>query len=59
MEGALPRRRASRLGPIIVLIGAAGFLVSCFLPYYGISPISGRQLTVSLYRLCRNPRDNS
>jgi hypothetical protein len=38
-------------GPVIVLIGAAGFVVSCFLPFYEYP----RNMTVSLYRLNVTP----
>jgi hypothetical protein len=28
---------ASRVGPVIILVGAAGFVVACFLPFMGES----------------------
>jgi hypothetical protein len=40
-----PRGRGSTLGYLIVLLGAALFVTSCFLPYYGLT--EGR--SVSLY----------
>ena len=41
-----PRGRGSTLGYLIVLLGAALFVTSCFLPYYGFP---GGQQSVSLY----------
>jgi hypothetical protein len=46
--GAHPRRgRGSSVGYVIVLLGAALFVTSCFLPYYGFPFPGGR--SVSLY----------
>ena len=39
-----------RLGYLVVLAGAAGFVVSCFLPYYDLTVLSGDPRTVSLYQ---------
>jgi hypothetical protein len=46
--GAHPRRgRGSSVGYVLVLLGAALFVTSCFLPYYGFPFPGGR--SVSLY----------
>jgi hypothetical protein len=41
-----PTRPTGRLGYGVVLVGAVGFLTSCFVPYYG----GGGSETVSLYQ---------
>jgi hypothetical protein len=50
MDEASSSGQSSRLGATIVLVGAAGFVLSCFFPYYRVSSLTP-QLTVSLYRL--------
>jgi hypothetical protein len=46
--GRAPRPRV-RLGYLVVLVGAAGFVASCFLPYSGLSMLPDGSRTVSLY----------
>src|SRR5262245_34551103 len=41
-------------GYVVVLLGVVGFVVSCFLPFYG-GPILGAGESVSLYRLVVDP----
>ena len=48
-----PSAVAHPFGYVVVLIGAVGFAVSCFLPFYG-GPILGAGSPVSLYRLVVN-----
>ena len=50
MEPRQPGDRASRLGYLIVLLGSAGFVVSCFFPYFG-SAFGGESFTTSFYRV--------
>jgi hypothetical protein len=38
-----------RLGYLVVLVGAAGFVASCFLPYDGLTILPDGSRTVSLY----------
>jgi hypothetical protein len=47
-----PDQPASPVGPAIVLVGAAGFIVACFLPFYGVALEPGGEApSTSLYRL--------
>jgi hypothetical protein len=50
---ATPREQlASPVGPAIVLVGAAGFVVACFLPFYGgVAFPGGEEPSISLYRV--------
>jgi hypothetical protein len=43
------RRPGWRLGYLVVLVGAAGFVASCFLPYDGLTILPDGTGTVSLY----------
>lgn len=42
-------RARGRLGYLVVLVGAAGFAASCFLPYNGLTILPDGSRTVSLY----------
>jgi hypothetical protein len=42
-------RRRGRLGYLVVLVGVAGFVASCFLPYKGLTILPDGSRTVSLY----------
>jgi hypothetical protein len=44
---------APPVGPAIILVGAAGFVVACFLPFYEFAALPRDQATISrsLYRL--------
>jgi hypothetical protein len=42
-------RPRGRLGHLVVLVGAAGFVASCFLPYKGLTILPDGSRTVSLY----------
>jgi hypothetical protein len=42
-------RPRGRLGYLVVLVGAAGFVASCFLPYNGLTILPDGSRTVSLY----------
>jgi hypothetical protein len=42
-------RPRGRLGYLVVLAGAAGFVASCFLPYYGLTIPPDGSRTVSIY----------
>lgn len=35
MDATQPKQPDSQVGPAIVLVGTAGFVVACFLPFYG------------------------
>ena len=50
MDATQPEQPASPVGPAIILVGAAGFVVACFLPFYGFEGVPG-EATFSLYRL--------
>lgn len=43
------RRQTWRLGYLVVLVGAAGFVASCFLPYNDLTILPRDSRTVSLY----------
>jgi len=45
-------------GYVVVLLGVVGFLVACFLPYYG-GPVLGSDRTISLYDSVRLPGASS
>ena len=52
MDATQPEQPASPVGPAIVLVGAAGFVVACFFPFYGgvgLGP-GGESEPISLYR---------
>jgi hypothetical protein len=49
VKGHSPRPRW-RIGYLVVLAGAAGFLTSCFVPYYGSGVFGPGSETVSLYQ---------
>ena len=52
MDATQPEQPDSRVGPVIVLVGAAGFVVACFLPFYeAIVALPRDEATTSLYRL--------
>jgi hypothetical protein len=54
-EGIDVERRLSRLGAAIVLAGAAGFVVACFLPFWATpAPLPHRE-AITLYRLYVTP----
>jgi hypothetical protein len=42
-------RPRGRLGYLVVVVGAAGFVASCFLPYNGLTILPDRSRTISLY----------
>ena len=51
MDATEPEQPASPVGPAIVLAGAAGFVVACFLPFYEFGALTPQGATISLYRL--------
>jgi len=48
-KGLSTRPRGRRLGYLIVLVGAAVFVASCFLPYNGLIIVPDGSRTVSIY----------
>ena len=53
MDVTQPEEPASPVGPAITLVGAAGFVVACFLPFYGavVAIPGGEAPSISLYRV--------
>ena len=51
MNVTQPEQPPSLVGPAIVLVGAALFVVACFLPFYEFAALPRHQATISLYRL--------
>jgi hypothetical protein len=51
VDATQPEQPASPVGPAIILVGAAGFVVACFLPYYEFAGVPRDEATISLYRL--------
>jgi hypothetical protein len=51
VDATQPERPASPVGPAIVLAGAAGFVVACFLPFYELRGLPPQGATISFYRL--------
>ena len=51
MNATQPEQPASLVGPAIILVGAALFVVACFLPFYEFAALPRHEATISLYRL--------
>jgi hypothetical protein len=49
VDATQPDQPASPGGPAIILVGAAGFVVACFLPFYEFAALPRHGDTISLY----------